>query len=244
MKKLLTTFVLSLSFFVITTSFSAPGKIRMQFNLIATNPDGSEKVNVTTDPQTARIFVNGVLTGTGSIVVTVGKNDCVRVEVKQEGYITEVRTYCDKKGMTKPPNSDYVQLQPDESYTSSIQSDVANNEILLSVRKGKSRDEAWRTVVQTVLSKFDVLENNDEKQGYLRTAWVGVVFARSNNTIRTRAIIKLSSEEPLAFKIKLVSEESGRAGTSFSSDEQFKPFGRILKKYDGFIDELNTKLSN
>ncbi|MEO7924870.1 MAG: PEGA domain-containing protein [Chitinophagaceae bacterium] len=243
MKKLLNTSVFSLAFLLINTSFSTP-KVIAHYRVITVNPDGSEKVSVTTDPQTARIYVNGVLTGTGSIVVTVGKNDCVRLEVKQEGYIQEVRTYCDKKGMTKPPNSDYIQLQADESYTSSIQSDVANNEILLSVRKGKSRDEAWKTIVQTVLSKFDVLENNDERSGYLRTAWVGVVFARSNNTIRTRAIIKLSSEEPLAFKIKLISEESGRAGTSFSSDEQFKPFGRILKKYDGFIDELNTKLAN
>ena len=213
-------------------------------DLSATDEGGSEKVKITTDPQTARIYVNGVLTGTGTVVVTVGKNDCVKVEVKQEGYITEVRTYCDKKSMTKPPNSDYVQLQPDESYTSSIQSDVANNEILLSVKKGKSREEAWRIIVQTVLSKFDVLENNDEKSGYLRTAWVGVVFAKSNNTIRTRCIIKQSSEDPLAFKIKLVSEESGRAGTSFSSDEQFQAFSRILKKYDGFIEELNTKLAN
>lgn len=206
--------------------------------------EGPEKVNVTTDPQTARIYINGVLTGTGSVVVTVPKHDCVKVEVKLEGYIQETRTYCDKKGMSAPPNSDYIQLQADESYTSSIQSDVANNEILLSVKKGKSREDAWKLIVQTVLSKFDVLENNDEKSGYLRTAWVGQTFLRGNNTIRTRVIIKLSSEDPLAFKIKFISEESRRAGTSFSADEQYAPFGRILKKYDGFIDELTTKLAN
>jgi hypothetical protein len=206
--------------------------------------DGPEKVIVTTDPQTARIYINGVLTGTGKVIVTVPKNDCVKVEVKLEGYVQETRNYCDRKGMSSPPNSDYIQLQADESYTSSIQSDVANNEILLSVKKGKSREEAWKTIVQTVLSKFDVLENNDEKSGYLRTAWVGQTFMRGNNTIRTRVIIKLSSEDPLAFKIKFVSEESRRAGTPFSADEQYAPFGRILKKYDGFIDEMTTKLGN
>ena len=151
---------------------------------------GPEKVAVTTDPQTARIYINGVLTGTGSVTVTVPKNDCVRVEVKLEGYIQETRTYCSKKGMSNPPNSDYIQLQADESYTSSIQSDVANNEILLSVKKGKSREEAWKLIVSTVLSKFDVLENNDEKSGYLRTAWVGQTFMKGNNTIRTRVIIR------------------------------------------------------
>jgi hypothetical protein len=242
MRKLVATLFICASCLLITSSFSKRSIIPPTVKNAHDN--GSEKVTVTTDPQTAKIFVNGVQMGTGSVVVTVGKNDCVRVEVKAEGFIQEIRTYCDKKGMTKPPNSDYVQLQPDESYTSSVQSDVANNEILLGVKKGKSREEAWKLIVQTVLSKFDVLENNDEKSGYLRTAWVGQAFSKANNTIRTRVIIKLSTEDPLAFKIKFISEESRRAGTSFSADEQYAPFGRILKKYDGFIDELSTKLAN
>jgi len=231
MKKIIKTSTLCISILLLITSFSVP-----EINI------GGEKVTVTTDPQTARIYINGVLTGTGKVVVTVPKNDCVKVEVKLEGYIPETRNYCDKKGMSSPPNSDYIQLQSDESYTSSIQSDVANNEILLSVKKGKAREEAWKTIVQTVLSKFDVLENNDEKSGYLRTSWVGQTFR--SNTIRTRVIIKQSSEDPLAFKIKFVSEESGRSGTPFNADEQFRAFTRILKKYDGFIEELTTKLAN
>jgi hypothetical protein len=235
MRKTLLIVFCALAWTVTNTSFTKP------LPVISAGP---EKVTVTTDPQTARIYVNGVLMGTGKMIVTVPKNDCVKVEVKLEGFVQETRTYCDRKGMSSPPNSDYIQLQADESYTSSIQSDVANNEILLSVRKGKSREEAWKLIVQTVLSKFDVLENNDEKSGYLRTAWVGQTFMRGNNTVRTRVIIKLSSEDPLAFKIKFISEESRRAGTSFSADEQYSPFSRILKKYDGFIDEMSTKLSN
>jgi len=202
----------------------------------------ADKVTVTTNPQSARIYVNGVLMASGKAVVTISKKDCITVEIRLEGYVQETRTYCEKKGMTSAPKSDYVQLQPDESYTSSIQSDIANNDILLNVKKGKSREDAWKSVVSTVLSKFDVLENSDEKAGYLRTSWVGVTF--KSNTIRTRVIIKLSSEDPLSFKIKFISEESGRSGTPFNADEQYKAFTRILKKYDGFIDELGTKLAN
>ena len=68
----------------------------------------------------------------------------------------------------------------------------------------------------TVLGKFDVLEMNDEKSGYLRTAWVG--------------------------KIKFISEASDSPRTPHTADEQFDPIGRILKTYDGFLDELITKL--
>jgi hypothetical protein len=202
----------------------------------------SEKVTVTTSPQTARIYVDGIQMGTGKVVVKVTKNSCVTVEVKLEGYIAETRTYCDKKGITDPPSSDYVQLQEDESYTSSLESNIANTEIQLSVNPSKSKEEAWKEIVGVVLEKFDDLENSDEKTGYLRTSWVGMSF--KSNTIRIRFIVKQSSESPLVYRAKFVSESSGKSGTPYNADEQYRSFNRILKKYDGFLDELTTKLKN
>jgi len=210
--------------------------------LLSVAASASEKVTVTTSPQTARIYVNGVLMGAGKIVVTIPKKECVTVEIRSEGFIQETRTYCDKKGMSDPPKSEYIQMQQDESYTSSQVSDVANNEILINVKPGRSKEDAWKYIVSTVLGKFDVLENNDERAGYLRTSWIGNVY--KSNTIRTRLIIKQASEEPLAYKVKFVSEESGKSGTPFSADEQYHPFNRILKKFDGFIEELTTRLKN
>jgi hypothetical protein len=202
----------------------------------------SEKVIITTSPQTARIYVNGVQMGTGKVEIKIAKNNCVTVEVKQEGYIGESRTYCDKKGVADPPSTDYIQLPEDESYTSSIESNIANTEIQINVNANKSREEAWKQVVSTVLDKFDVLENSDEKAGYLRTSWVGMPF--KTNTIRIRFIVKQSSEKPLIYKVKFVSEASGRSSTPYNADEQYKPYNRILKKYDGFLDELITRLKN
>jgi len=202
----------------------------------------SQKVTITTSPQSAKIYVNGVPMGSGKLVVTVPSKECVTVEVRDDGYLTEERTYCKKRGVTAPPKSDYFQLDTDESYTSSIQSDIANKEGIYAVKKERTRDEAWKIIVTTVLSNFDVLESNDEKSGYLRTNWLGQSFKR--NTVRMRLIIKLNSEDPLTYKIKFVSEYSGRNGTPFSADEQYGPFSRILKKYDGFLEELATKLKN
>jgi hypothetical protein len=202
----------------------------------------SEKVTITTSPQTARVYVNGVQMGTGKVEIKVSKNDCLTVEVKQEGYIGESRAYCVKKGMADPPSTDYIQLQEDESYTSSIESNIANTEIQINVNATKSREDAWKQVVSTVLDKFDVLENSDEKAGYLRTSWVGMSFKA--NTIRIRMIVKQSSEKPLVYKVKFVSEASGRSSTAYNADEQYRPYNRILKKYDGFLDELVTRLKN
>ena len=202
----------------------------------------AQKVKITTSPQSAKIFVNGVSMGAGQLIVTVPGNECVTVQIVEEGFIPETRTYCKKRGVSPPPKTDYFQLQPDESYTSSLQPDIANNEIVLNVKSDRTKTEAWRIIVSTILSKFDVLENNDEKLGYLRTSWVGVTFKA--NTVRMRVIVKQASDDPLSYKIKLVSENSGRSGTSFSADEQYRSFDRILKKYDGFLEEISTKLKN
>lgn len=199
-------------------------------------------VSITSTPQTAKISVNGVQMGAGSLQLSVPYDECLTVEVREEGYIPESRTYCKKKGQGAPPKSDYFKMQPDESYTSSIQSDIANKELVLNVKPERTKEEAWKIVVQTILGKFDVLEMNDEKSGYLRTSWIGVTFKA--NTVRMRVIVKQSTEDPLSYKIKFVSENSGRSGTAFSADEQFSAFGRILKTYDGFLDELTTKLKN
>ena len=99
----------------------------------------SEKVIITTSPQTARIYVNGVQMGTGKVEIKISKNDCITVEVKQEGYIQESRTYCNKKGVADPPSKDYIQLQEDESYTSSIESNIANTEVQGNVNTFGSR---------------------------------------------------------------------------------------------------------
>lgn len=187
----------------------------------------AEKVVITTYPQTARIYVNGVQMGTGKIEIKVSKNDCLTVEVKQEGYIQESRTYCVKKGMADPPSTDYIQLQEDESYTSSIESNIANTEIQINVNANKSREDAWKQVISTILDKFDVLENSDEKAGYLRTSWVGMSFKA--NTVRIRFIVKQSSEKPLVYKVKFVSEASGKSSTAYNADEQYRPYNRILK---------------
>jgi hypothetical protein len=207
------------------------------FNTLA-----SDKVTITTSPQTARIYVDGIQMGTGKVQIKVEKNACVTVEVKQEGYIQETRNYCNKKGMADPPKSDYIQLQEDESFTSSIESNIANTEIQVNVNSNKTKEEAWREIVGTVLEKFDVLENSDEKAGYLRTAWLGMSF--KSNTIRIRLIVKQTSESPLVYRVKFVSESSGKNSTPYNADEQYKPSNRILKKYDGFLDELTTRLNN
>ena len=56
---------------------------------------------------------------------------------------------------------------------------------------------------------FDALEVNDNDVRYLRTAWVVNVFG--NYTIRSRLIFRLTDENPLEYRFKLVSEREQEA---------------------------------
>jgi len=202
----------------------------------------AEKFIVTTSPENARIYVNGVLKGTGQIKIDIPRRECITVEVKLEGFMRETRTYCNEKRELKS-HKDYIILKEDAAIISSTPSDFVNNEIQLAVKGTKTREEAWRLVVSTVLNRFEELDLNDEKAGYLRTTWISNPF--DNNTVRIKLIIRQTSDDPLAYKIKINSEESGRQGTPVNNaDGLYKPFNRMLKKYDGFIEELMTRLKN
>ena len=129
-------------------------------------------------------------------------------------------------------------MKRDDAFDASIQTDIANVDINLS--SNKSEEETWKLISQIIMSYFDVIEVTDRETGYLRTSWVVQTFKQ--NTIRTRVIVKLGSSNPLTYKVKLVSEQSGRAATSVKSDELFKEWDRVLRKYQSVLDELQNRL--
>ena len=200
---------------------------------------GKKKVQLGVSETDAEIFLNGKLIGKGGATITVPKNDCVTVIAKKIGYLTERIEFCNKKKMTSPPKTYYIEMQRDDAYDASIQTDIANIDIELkcdTMEKGK----AWKLINQIVLSYIDVIEMTDKETGYLRTAWSLKSFRQ--NTVRTRMIVKESSSEPLVFKVKLVSEASGIPLTSVKSDELYKEWDRVLRSYSNVISEFQARV--
>ena len=200
---------------------------------------GKKKVEIGVSESDAEIFVNGKLIGKGSAEVTVPKNDCVTVIVRKVAYLTERIEFCNKKDMTKPPKTYYVEMKRDDSYDASIQTDIANVDIELKCNS-MSKDKAWNLINQIVLTYIDVIEMTDKETGYLRTAWSLKTFMQ--NTVRTRIIIKESSNDPLVFKVKLISESSGLPMTSVKSDELYKEWDRVLRSYSNVISEFQARV--
>lgn len=196
------------------------------------------KIEVSVSEQEANIYVDGKLMAKGNHVVAVPYRSCVNVRVELTGFLPYEIDFCYKKRMAKPPKSYYVRLERDDAYDASVQTDIANLDI--EIKTELDKDQAWKLLNQIVLNYLDVIEITDKETGYIRTAWQLKTFRQ--NTIRTRIIVKESSMDPLAFKIKLISEQSRRPMTSVKSDELFREWDRVLRKYKDIIAEAQSRL--
>ncbi len=196
-----------------------------------------ERLKISVSEQDAVIFVDGKPSGS-SAEIKIDKGSCVAIRIVKIGFLTENLSFCDKKSAATIPKSLYVELKRDDSYDASLKIDFANNDI--DVRTTKPEADAWRLLNQIITSQFDIIEITDKETGYLRTAWAVQTF--KGNTIRTRIVVKLGGTEPLYYKIKLISEQSGEPGTSPKADERFQEWDRVLRKYEGVVNEIQNRL--
>ncbi len=224
MKNILKSVLLIISVMAITFSASA----------------GKKVVKFTVSEPDAKIYVDGKMMGSGQLEILIPPYACVNVKIEKMGYLIGLIEFCNKPGITPPPKTYFYQMEKDDAYDATEATDVANVDI--EIKTTKKEDDAWKLLSQIITTYFDVLEVTDKNTGYLRTAWVVQTFKQK--TIRTRLIVKLASTDPLAYKIKLVSEVAGASQVSVKSDELFKEWDRILRRYKEIIREAQTRLGS
>ncbi|HNW76068.1 MAG TPA: hypothetical protein PKJ28_04210 [Bacteroidales bacterium] len=211
---------------ILTTGFSASA--------------GKKEIRFSTSEPDAKIYVDGKLMGAGQLIITAPAYSCIVVKVEKLGYLTGNIEFCNKPDYTPPPKSFYYQMEKDDAYDASEATDIANVDI--EIKTHKSELDAWKLLSQIITSYFDVIEVTDRETGYMRTSWVVQSFKQT--TVRTRIIVKLGESDPLTYKIKLVSEVANGGQVSVKSDELFKEWDRILRKYREVIHEVQTRVGN
>lgn len=195
----------------------------------------TEKVTITCSEQDAKIFVDGIPVGTGTTKISVGNGECVNVKVTKVGFITVEKNYCIKKKESLP-DKDFIKLEIDEAYTSSVSTDIANVDIVIRLANATNPD-TWKSLNNIILTYFDVIELTDRETSYLRTAWAVQSF--KSGVVRTRFIVKNDAN---GFKVKLVSEVSYSSMASVKNDELFREWDRVLRKYESIISDLQSRL--
>ncbi len=216
--------IIYLSFFVVLLFFVA-------------KPASAQKVSIS-GPEGSDILIDGKSSGS-SVEIKIQKKSCISVKCVKAGFISQSVEWCNDSKTTLP-RTYFFKLEVDDSYESSSKSDYANTDIGLRAKTGRSEDETWKRVVIVTGNFFDIIEENDKNSGYLRTGWIVKSFKAA--TIRTRLVVKLSSTDPLMYKMKLISEVAGQAGVSAKNDEAFVEWDRILKKYETLVEEMNARV--
>ncbi len=201
-------------------------------------------VKITTNPNDAVIEIGGKTVGTGSYDLKVPKNGNVEIRVKKDGFVRYVKNYYNQANMQEPPITDFIEMTVDEAYTSSVSSDLANVRITVPVNTAYKAEESWRILSSIITRYFDILETVDFNTGYLTTSWQVQNFQSS--IIRTRVIVSSGgNSDQLAYAIKLISQEAyldGQNQVTVKDDEKFVDWARILKKYEGLIEEVQARL--
>jgi hypothetical protein len=200
---------------------------------------GKKIVKMGVSEPDAKIYIDGKLMGSGQLDIVVLSNTCANIKIDKVGFLTELITFCNKPNFAPPPKTYYVEMKKDDAFDATEKTDMANIDI--EIKTNKPEVEAWKLISQIITSYFDVIEVTDRETGYLRTSWVLQTFTQ--NTIRTRMIVKLGGSDPLTYKVKLISESSGKPQTSVKSDELFKEWDRVLRKYKEVINEIQTRLT-
>ncbi len=194
-----------------------------------------KKVTISTETD-AKIFVDGVQVDVTTTTIKVPSYATVNVRIEKVGFITQERNYVND-GNHEIPKTDYIKLEKDDAYESSLTTDLANRDI--DVGTNHNEDDSWKLIARIITTNFDVIQISDKATGYMCTAWVVKNFKAA--TVRTRLIVKTTSNNPLAYKVKLISEIAP-AGTSSSHDETFRSWDRILRSFENVIPELKSRL--
>lgn len=153
----------------------------------------AKKITINVIPETAKIYVDGQMVGTGSYQVKFDKNtDFFIVKVEAPGYDTE--TYRLRKD--NPKNTVLYTLTEDEAMAASVGSDdgvdLANRWFDVTCKKGLSEDQVWKRLMSVCTNYFDNIEVRDKSAGWIKTAWRITRFKKKNGThpFRSQNVIR------------------------------------------------------
>lgn len=210
------------------------------FSLLCLNVFAAKKITISTIPENAEIRIDGAVVGTGSYQVKFDKNvDFYLVTVSAPGYI-EKRFRLLK---TNPKSSVLYQLPEDEAMAASTGSEdgdeLANTWMDITCRQGLTEDQIWKRLMSVATSYFDNVEVRDKASGWIKTRWKVTKF--TNQTVRTRLEVRMSfvDDDHVTFKARISSEIKENDCTS---ENCYKPYNRVLKKFEPMIQELQTSV--
>ncbi|MDE6023005.1 MAG: hypothetical protein K2G13_05835, partial [Muribaculaceae bacterium] len=200
----------------------------------------AKKITINVIPESAKIYVDGQLVGTGSYKVEFKKgNDFFVIKVEDPGYIT--RTFRLLK--TNPNNTVLYNLPEDEAYAASAGGedgiDVANRWFDVTCKKGMAEDVVWKRLMSVATNYFDNIEVRDKTAGWIKSSWRLTKF--KYQTVRTRMEIRMTfkDEDVLSYRAKIYVQIKDN---DCKGENCYKNYDRVLLNFEPLIQELQTSV--
>lgn len=200
----------------------------------------AKKVTINVIPETAKIYVDGQMVGTGSYQVQFKKGtDFFVIKVEDAGYIT--RTYRLLK--SNPMNTVLYTLPEDEAYSASSGGedgvDLANRWFDVTCRKGLTEDRIWKRLMSVTTNYFDNVEVRDKTAGWIKTSWRLTKF--KFQTVRTRMEVRMTftDDDVVSYRVRISVQKKDN---DCRGENCYKNYDRMLRTFEPLIQELQTSV--
>ena len=196
---------------------------------------------LSTDPQGAKLQVNGRDLGNAPTTYTFDFNDAKSYELTavQPGYY-------DARMEVTPDTADIrsgllkVALAPDTSFSATVPCEAANQWVLVQADPKLAKDVVWQRLVSVVTDRYTHLALLDNISGHLESATYSREFPHPTNksvTVRTQLVAAISSQQPLVYKVKVVSQSSYG-----SAPDKWTDFPRVFPEDADLINKIRAQV--
>lgn len=208
--------------------------------MVCLDASAAKKVTINVIPETAKIYVDGQMVGTGSYQVKFDRHtDFYVIKVADNGYIT--RTYRLRKD--NPKNTVLYTLPEDDAFKASSGGedgvDIANRWFDVTCRKGMTEDIVWKRLMSVCTNYFDNIEVRDKTAGWIKSSWRLTKF--KYQTVRTRMEVRMSftDEDVLSYRVRIsVQIKDNDCG----GENCYENYDRVLRTFEPLVQELQTSV--
>jgi hypothetical protein len=217
------------------------GLVALIFASLAGGCSSAKPTMISSDPQGAKLQVNGKDIGAAPTTYTFSFSDTSSYDLTaaQPGYLdTKTKVTSDspdlKTGLVK------ITLTADQAFSSTVPSDAANQWVLVQTDPKLNKETVWQKVVSAASDRYTHMTLLDEASGYLQSDSLSRPFpqpARSGMTVRTQMIAAIASQQPLVYKVKLVSQISyGDAPNSWTD------YPRVFPEDAALVNQIRSQI--
>ena len=201
--------------------------------------EAAKKITINTIPETANIYIDGQMVGTGQYQVKFDRNtDFYVVKIEAPGYISE--TYRLRKD--NPKNTVLYTLSEDEAMAASVGSedgvDLANRWFDVTCRKGFTEDQIWKRLMSVCTNYFDNIEVRDKTAGWIKTGWRITHFRKQSVRTRLEVRMTFTGEDVITYRVRLTVQE--KRDKDCRGENCYKTYDRVLRTFEPMIQELQT----